>query len=174
MIPDQKLTEHFSLYELTVTSNLALQEKNRELSTEQVQKLVALAHHCENLRRICGDGPLRIHSGYRSPDLNGATKGASSTSQHPKCEAVDFDVPGKTIQQAFDAIYAAAKDGKIRFGQLIIERANRGYATVEWVHCSVPGTLDPAKIGQVMKMEAGEDGVPHYVMVDKLDFPADA
>lgn len=171
MTSDMKLTEHFSLYELTSTSNEALQAKNRELTGEQVQKLVALAHHCEAIRRICGDGPLKIHSGYRSDALNGATHGSSSTSQHPRCEAVDFDVPGQDLGETFRLIHEAARAGKFRFGQLILEQAARPYGTVTWVHCSVEGTLDPMKIGQVMKMVAGQDGKPHYELVEKMDFP---
>lgn len=171
MTPDMKLTEHFSLYELTATSNAELQAKNRELTTEQVQKLVALAHHCEAIRGLCGGLALRVHSGYRAPALNGATVGSSSTSQHPRCEAVDFDVAGQEIGETFRLLHEAARAGKFRFGQLIIEAAQRPYGAVAWVHCSVVGTLDRAKVGQVMQMKAGPDGKPHYELVEKLDFP---
>ena len=98
-----KLSFHFSLFELTFTSNESLQEKNRTLSDMQLMKLTDLANHCELIRGICG-GPVNIHSGYRSPDLNGATAGSSSTSQHPRCEAVDFDVEYQNVQDSFDKI----------------------------------------------------------------------
>lgn len=165
-----QLSEHFSLDELTVTSNDALQAANRVITDDQFVKLTALAAHCEILRAICGGRPLRIHSGYRSPALNGATTGSSSTSQHPRCEAVDFDVPGQTIEDSFNELLAAARAGKFKFGQLIIETAERSYGTVKWVHCSVIGTLDPSKVGQVMKMQSGPDGKPHYVLVDQIKF----
>ncbi|MDE2019154.1 MAG: DUF882 domain-containing protein [Patescibacteria group bacterium] len=169
MLPDQKLSEHFSLYELTATSNAALQAANRDLTPEQLGKLCALAALCEELRAICGNTPMRVHSGYRSPALNGNTAGSSSTSQHPRCEAVDFDIPGQTLQESFDLIRAAARAGKIKFGQLIIERAERSYGIAEWVHCSVIGTLDPLKVGMVMEMQM-VDGKPHYILVEKFNF----
>jgi len=163
-----RLSPHFSLEELTQTSNTALQAKNREITPGQMDKLRVLAEHCEAMRSICGDVPIHIHSGYRCPEVNGSTVGSSSTSQHPRCEAVDFDVPGQTVEDAFTALLTAARQGKLKFGQLILEIADRGYAVVKWVHCSAPGTLDPAKIGQVLKMQSGPDGKPHYVLVEQI------
>ena len=165
-----QLSEHFTLEELTATSNEALQAKNRELTDEQVEKLKILAAHAERIRELCGGRPVRVHSGYRSPDLNGATLGSSSTSQHPRCEALDLDVIGQPLPDTFNALLTAARAGKFKFGQLILERADRGLSVSEWVHCSVPGSLDPEKVGQVMKMEAGPDGKPHYVLIDRLNF----
>ena len=166
---DVKLSDHFSLFELTSTSEAKLQAANRLLSNNQMKKMKELAAHCEIIREICG-GPVVIHSGYRSILLNGVTKGSSSTSQHPKCEAVDFHVSGQTVEETFEKLLAAARQQKFKFGQLIIERADRGFATVQWVHCSVIGTLDPNKVGQVMKMVAGLDGAPHYISIDHLKF----
>lgn len=166
---DRKLSPHFSFFELTATSSPDLQAKNRELTPEQWIKLGELADHCEAIRGIVGQ-PVKIHSGYRCPDVNGATVGSSSTSQHPRCEAVDFDVPGQDVEETFGRLLVAARAGRLRFGQLIIERAQRSYGAVAWVHCSVIGTLDAAKVGQVMKMTAGPDGKPHYELVCKLDF----
>ena len=169
-----KLSDHFSLYELTVTSNAALQEANRDITDDQVVKLKALAAHGEAIRAICGGGPIIVHSGYRSPALNGATVGASGTSQHPRCEAIDFHVVGQDLATTFDLLLVAARAGKFRFGQLILESADRGYASVAWIHCSVIGTLDQAKVGQVLRMQAGLDGKQHYLLVAKLNLEAGA
>lgn len=169
MTPDMKLSEHFSLYELTHTDNEGYQAANRELTNEQLQKLGMLALHAEAIREICGV-PLRIHSGYRADRLNGATLGSSSTSQHPKCEAIDFDAKDQPLLDSFNKILDAAEAGKFKFGQLILERAQRPYGAVEWLHCSVPGLLPPEKVGQVMKMTAANDGKPHYELVKKLEF----
>lgn len=167
---DVALTAHFSLFELTVTSNASLQGLNHTLTDKQVDKLTVLANHAEVVREICG-APINIHSGYRNDALNGVTVGSSSTSQHPKCEALDLDVKGQTVEQTFNLLLAAARAGKFKFGQLIIEQAERSYGVAQWVHCSVIGTLDPDKVGQVMKMEAGPDGKPNYVLIDHLKFP---
>lgn len=174
---DQKLSDHFGLFELTITSNAALQDANRDLTDDQVAKLKALADHCEAMRALCGGTALRVHSGYRSPALNGATLGSSSTSQHPRCEAVDLDVPGQTIEDTFNTLLTAARAGNFKFGQLIIEEADRGYkdengqeVVARWVHCSVIGTLDTAKVGQVLKMQAGPNGKPVYTLIDQIKF----
>jgi len=172
--PDEPLTPHFSLYELTATSNAALQEANRTLDDDQVLKLGALASFLETLRGVV-NRPIRVHSGYRAAPLNAATLGSSSTSQHPRCEAADFDVPGQSVEDTFTALLAAARAGQFKFGQLILEYADRGYknddgseALVKWVHASLVGTLNPDHVGQVLKMQAGEDGVPHYFLVERI------
>ena len=166
---DSKLSEHFSLFELTVTTVPKMQEVNRLLSNNQMKKMKALADHCEIIREICG-GAMIVHSGYRGTLLNGVTQGSASTSQHPRCEAIDFHIVGISVEEAFSKILEAARAKKIKFGQLILERADRGYAVSTWVHCSVTGTLDPSKVGQVMKMVSGLDNVPHYISIDHISF----
>lgn len=166
---DLQLSEHFSLFELTQTNSLALQERNRILSNSQVAKLKVLAEHAEEIRRIVGK-PVRVHSGYRSPDLNSSISGSSLTSQHPRCEAIDFTVAGRSVEESFNLILAAARSKNFKFGQLILERAARSYGVVSWVHCSVVGTLAASKVGQVLKMEAGDDGKPHYILIDQIKF----
>lgn len=166
---DRLLSDHFGLFELTKTSNADLQSMNRSLSDMQVQKLTKLARHAEAIREICGAAVL-VHSGYRSAALNGATLGSSDTSQHTRCEALDFDVIGQSVDDSFTKLYNSAKAGRFQFGQLILEEANRGYVLSRWVHCSIIGSLDPAKVGQAMKMTAGPDGVPHYALVEQLKF----
>lgn len=161
---DIQLSEHFSLFELTTTSNLAFQQQNRLLSDNQVQKLKKLARHAEAIRSICS-GAVHIHSGYRSAALNGSTTGASSTSQHPRCEAIDFDIAGCDLEETFTKLRGAAAGGTFVFGQLIHETANRGYTVTEWIHSSVPGTLDRAKMGQVLVMKDGA-----YVLIDRVKF----
>ena len=170
--PDQQLTKNFRLYELTVTSNANLQEQNRILDDDQLRKLGLLAQFAEGIRHLCGDSQMRIHSGYRCDAVNGATPGSSSTSQHPRCEAIDFDIPGQDLETTFQTLIAAAKDGKFCFGQLIMEAAHRDYGVARWVHASVVGTLDPEKVGAVERAEAGADNVFVYQAVDKINFPA--
>jgi hypothetical protein len=174
----QQLTEHFQIDELTVTSNAALQAANRVLTDDQIAKLGVLAQHLETIRALCGNTPLNVHSAYRSDAVNGATRGASSTSQHPKCEAADFDVPGQTIDATFLTLLTAARAGTFRFGQLIIEEADRGYKNADgtesisrWVHCSVIGTLNPDHVGQVMKADWNEaEGKFDYTLIDRIKF----
>ena len=76
--------------------------------------------------------PIHVSSFYRSPTLNKAI-GGSSTSQHCKGEALDMD--GDTYgspsnKQVFEFI----RDN-LTFDQLIIEGITNG--KIAWVHCSV-------------------------------------
>lgn len=173
---NKQLTPHFSFFELTVTLNAALQAKNREIADGDEDKPLALAQFGEEARGHCA-GALRVHSGYRCKDLNGATKGSSDTSQHPRWEALDCDEPGVPVEETFRKLLEAARAGKFRFGQLILEEADRGYkgadgqeVIAKWVHVSMAGTLDPAKIGQVMTMKEGADGKLHYTLIEQLKF----
>lgn len=177
---DEQLSPHCSLFEITVTSNAALQVANRDLSGTVVDELRQTAEEVvEPVREICGGTPIRIHSGYRSPAVNGATQGASSTSQHPKGEAIDFDIPGQTVEDSFTAILTAARAGKFRFGQLILEAADRGYKSADgtesisrWVHCSRIGTLAPEHVGQVMKANWNAALKKFdYTLVERLTWP---
>ena len=164
---DQKLSDHFSLFEMTVTANGLLQEQNRILSDEQMQKLEKLSRHAEVIRSLC-KAPVHIHSGYRCGTLNGSTVGSSTTSQHPKCEAIDFDVAGQEVEDTFTTLLDAARKGELRFGQLILECAYRPYGVVKWIHCSVIGSLPAEKVGQVLKMNASADGKPVYTLIERI------
>src|SRR5262245_56488430 len=92
MIDDRKLSDHFTLYDLTKTSHAQFQDENRDLNPLQIMKLGQVADLLEHVMFVL-DTPLTITSGYRCPDLNKAV-GSSERSQHLLCEAADF-VPGK-------------------------------------------------------------------------------
>lgn len=168
---DAQLTANFRLFELTRAADPALQDLNRDLADDQMAKLLALAYHCENIRHLRGDRPMRVHSGYRTVAVNAATQGSSPTSQHPKCEAVDFDIPGEGPEDTFLALYGHAREGRLRFGQLIFEAAPRDYGVVQWIHCSLVGTLNPAHVGQVLRANWNkEEGKFDYELVAQLKF----
>jgi len=162
--PDHQLTKNFSLYELTVTTNTALQEKNRIMSGEDLEKLRSLAVGLEDVRAELGV-PIHVNSGRRIPELNGATAGSSKTSQHILCEAADLHPLGDLdLDHAFAILYLACKQKRLKFGQLIIEEANRDYGVARWIHFSVPGSLPKEKLGLVMKMVHGV-----YTVLEKID-----
>ncbi len=163
-----ELTTNCSLFELTVTGNQSKQEANRDLTDEQIDKLCDLAKYGETIREICGALPLRVHSAYRSPALNSATVGASNTSQHPLCEAIDFDVIGQDIETSFTLLRDAIRAGRLLLGQLIMEEAPRGTGVARWIHCSVPGSLPTEKRGLIMRMVVNPDGKRHTTLVDRI------
>lgn len=75
--------------------------------------------------------PFDISSWYRSPALNKAVGGAT-TSSHLSAMAVDFTIRGMTAQETFEAVLVALKDLRIPFDQLIVEHNTKTGA--RWVH----------------------------------------
>jgi len=152
MIPDEQLTPHFSLYELTATSHADLQKKNRVLHKDQIGKLVLVAELGELVRGILGV-PLKATSGYRCKELN-TREGSSSRSQHLLCEAMDFLPNGVDIGVAFRTLWKGVRAGDLKIGQLIIETANRSYGVASWIHISlgVPWRA-PERCNQILRME---------------------
>jgi zinc D-Ala-D-Ala carboxypeptidase len=123
-----KLSHHFTLAEMTVT-------------TTGIPNEPASVAIVENLRKVCANilepvhkkfgRAIVIHSGYRSPAVNKAVKG-SAASQHCKGEAADFHVSGVTVMEV--AQWLSASD--IDYDQLILENYVPGQASSGWVHCS--------------------------------------
>ena len=126
-----KLTENFSLKELTSSQTAERKGIDNTPSTE----------HQENLKRLCESILQRVRdhfgrvvsvsSGYRSPELCTAI-GSKTTSQHAKGEAADFEIFGISNKELADWIHY-----NTQYDQLILEywkgedEPNSG-----WVHCS--------------------------------------
>lgn len=157
MIEDQKLTEHFTLFQLTHTDHAIYKEMNRQIDDLQICKLQEVARLLENAWTIL-ETPLVVSSGYRCPALNQAV-GSTLRSQHLLCEAVDSVPKGLTVEEAFRKLRQAAKDRKILFGQMIYEKASRGYSgdIMEWIHLSLPAPYrPPERCGQILAMNDGQ------------------
>lgn len=168
---DVDLSPHFGLFEFTKTNNAALQAKNRILTDANLVKARVLAALMEQVRTIIG-GAVDTHSAYRSPDLNSATKGAAKKSQHMLFEACDWSPAGpdtvESIEAAFQKVLAAAKRGEIKFGQLIVEQAQRGYSKSIWIHISLGAPYrDPARCGEVLRM-VEKDGEQVYTLIERI------
>ena len=126
-----KLTENFSLNELTKSQTAERKGIDNTPSTE----------HQENLKSLCEMilQPIRDHfgqvvsvsSGYRSPELCVAI-GSSTQSQHARGESADFEIFGVSNKELADYI-----NENLDYDQLILEywkgedEPNSG-----WVHCS--------------------------------------
>jgi uncharacterized protein YcbK (DUF882 family) len=115
-----KLTQHFSLPELTRTDT----GLDNTPSNAIVDNLYKLAMTLEGVRSACYSMPVRISSGYRSAALN-STVGGSATSDHVNGLAADFTVDGLDLVDIMNAII----DAGIKFDQLILEPS--------WVHIGV-------------------------------------
>ena len=130
-----KLSEHFSLRELTKTHTGIENVPNEE----QVKNLKRLCGWLEKLRKRWndlygeGDDPIIINSGFRSPEVNKAVGGVP-TSNHTTGCAVDIRCIG--IEQAlrYAAILLDISDlNKEDFDELLIEQK----VHVIWIHFAV-------------------------------------
>lgn len=163
MIEDQKLSEKFTLYQLTRTDHAEYLEENRKVTEKQIEKLKKLAGLLD-LIWVIVDYPLIIHSGYRCKDLNIAV-GSASTSQHRLCEAADFSIKGIDAAWAFKLVRKGLRENRITFGQVLYEKDNRGFKVNEWIHLSVSGDREPERCNQVLIMN---DGI--YKFVERMEY----
>lgn len=129
-----RLSAHFTLQEL-VASVTALREgiDNTPRAPDILHHLYRLAQALEQVRALCGNQPLYVHSGYRCEALNTKVGGAPF-SAHLSGRAADFDPPpGLTHDDVQRRIAASAID----FDECYEERAGDG---AHWLHLSIPRT----------------------------------
>ena len=119
-----QLTKNFSLIELT-SSETAVRKGIDNTPTQLV--VTNLKELCENVMQPLRDWygkPINITSGYRSPKLNKAI-GGSSTSDHCYGCAIDFTLPKEDYKMVFDWIRTNCE-----FDQAIDE------FNFQWIHVS--------------------------------------
>lgn len=121
-----KLSPHFSLQELTKSQTAVRWGIDNTPDEGAINNLRRLCVLLEEVREICGNKPLVISSGYRSPEVNRRV-GGSITSQHMTGCAADFTVLGLDLDDVIEAIM----DAGIEYDQLIKEFDS-------WIHISVP------------------------------------
>ena len=123
------LSEHFELSEFTLSQTASRLRIDNNPPSHVLAKLGTTAQGLELVRTLLGNKPINISSGYRSPHLNAAVKGAKD-SQHQFGEAVDFTCPAfGTPAQIVAAIVAS----DIRYDQVIQEFSSGNGG---WVHIS--------------------------------------
>lgn len=83
-----KLTEHFTLDEMTQSQEALRKGLDNTPSQAVIENLKMTAYHMEKVRELLGK-PIFISSGYRSPAVNVAV-GGSLKSHHCQGYAVDF------------------------------------------------------------------------------------
>ena len=124
-----KLSEHFSLRELTKT-NTGIDNVPNE---EQVNNLKRVCQWLERLRSKRNE-PIIINSGYRSPQVNKAVGGAPNSNHLTGC-AVDIHVSGMEQLIRYAAILLDISDERQEdFDELLLERSPRGSY---WLHFAV-------------------------------------
>ena len=124
-----KLSPHFTLAEVTASTTAARLKLDNTAPPELMPRLVLLAEMLERIRSTLGV-PITVTSGYRSPRVNRAVGGVTS-SDHTQGHAADFVAPG--YGSASDvATLLAPLVSTLGIGQLILE----GIKGKQWVHVS--------------------------------------
>lgn len=148
---DEYLSKHFKLSEMTKSSTAS----RRGISNNPTKA------HKENMKRLCEEvlEPIREHygvpivitSGYRSKTLNRAV-GGSTTSDHSKGMAADFEVKGHSN-------YDVAKwiEKNLNYKQLILEFYTSGQPNSGWIHVSYSGS--PHKNQELTAVKRGRKTV---------------
>ena len=125
-----KLTNNFSLAEMTKSQTATRKGIDNKPSTEHIENLIHLAETVLQPVREHFGKPVAISSGYRSPALCEAI-GSSSKSQHAKGEAADFE-----IRDVDNKELATWISKNCEFDQLILEFYDGVDPNSGWVHCS--------------------------------------
>lgn len=121
-----KLSRNFTLDELTRSNTAEKYGIDNSVTHEQIEKLEFLVHL--TIQPVRDEfGSTVVSSGYRSPELN-RKLGGSTTSQHVKCEAVDFYVSGVDTKEI-----AHWCRHNLEFDQLILEHYD---SPRPWIHIS--------------------------------------
>ena len=125
-----QLSENFSLNELTKSQTATRKNIDNKPTSEKVDNLKSLSINILQKIRDHYKKPVRVTSGYRSPELCKAI-GSSVKSQHAKGEAADFEITGV---DNFDLAIWISKN--LEFDQLISEFYKDQHPDSGWVHCS--------------------------------------
>lgn len=126
-----KLTEHFTLEELTVSPTA---KKLGIPNTPTAAHIENMKYCCEKILepvRAHFGKPVQINSSYRAPAVNKAV-GGSATSQHVNGQAIDFEIPGVDNKTVADWVA-----DNLEFDQVILEFYTAGDKNSGWVHASI-------------------------------------
>lgn len=124
-----KLTPHFTLAEITASAKARQIGVDNTPPPELLPRLVLLAELLERIRTRLAV-PVTVTSGYRSPLVNRAVGGVTS-SDHTQGHAADFLAPGFGTASDVAATLAPLVS-VLGIGQIILE----GIKGKQWVHVS--------------------------------------
>jgi len=125
-----KLSEHFTLSELTKSSTAARHGIDNTPNAAQIENLKLVAENILEPVRANFHRPIYPSSGFRSLPLNRRI-GSKDTSQHTKGEAVDFEIAGVDNLVLHNWIKK-----NLDFDQNILEFYKDGDPQSGWCHVS--------------------------------------
>lgn len=124
------LSKSFTLEEFVKSQEAIRLGIDNTPDEEQIFNLQLLCNNVIQPIRDYFNKPVVISSGYRSPELCKAI-GSSSTSQHTKGQAADFEIFGIHNKEVSDFIV-----NSLDWDQCILEFWNENEPNSGWVHCS--------------------------------------
>ena len=125
-----KLTENFSLAEMTKSDTALRLDMDNTPGPEEIENMTRLCECVlQPVRNHFGKG-VKVNSGFRHPNVN-AKVGGSKTSDHCKGMAADIEIPG--IANADLAKWIV---DNLEFRQVILEFYTPGVPDSGWVHVS--------------------------------------
>lgn len=124
-----KLSHNFTLAEFTSSPAAIRLSIDNSMIPEHIENAKALMEHVWQPVRDCF-GVVTVNSGYRSPMLNKAV-GGSTTSQHCTGEAMDGEVFGIANKALAQWIVFNCE-----FDQVILEFPSETDPSAGWVHAS--------------------------------------
>ena len=150
------ISKHIS-YKEGVHSITAIRKGiDNETNEEQLANMKLVANNVFEPLRVFINGPIKVNSFFRSPDLNKAI-GGSTKSQHCKGQAIDID---DTYGKATNAeMYWWIKEN-LDFDQMIWEFGNND--NPDWVHVSY---VSPDKNRNRCLKAYREDGKTKYMVI---------
>ena len=129
---------------------------DNEPNEEQLANMKLVAEKVFEPLRMFINGPIKVNSFFRSPDLNKAI-GGSTKSQHCKGQAIDIDDTYGKIKNS--DIYWWIKDN-LDFDQMIWEFGNND--NPDWVHVSY---VSPDKNRNRCLKAYRDDGKTKYMVI---------
>ena len=130
-----KITEHFTLEELTHTDHRTLDNSPNDT---EIANLTRLAEFLEDVKTLLGGKPIMVNSAFRSKLVNDAV-GSKDTSQHRLGCAADIRVPGMTPDEIVKIVIAS----DLGYDQIIREFDR-------WTHISIPNSTHNAPRKQAL------------------------
>jgi len=124
-----KLTEHFTLEEMTVSDIAARKGLDNTPNATEISNLMRTALLLEQVRALVKK-PITVNSAFRSKPVNDAV-GSKDTSQHRIGCAADIKVAGMSPKE----VVQACIDANVPYDQIIEEFGS-------WTHISVPDSAN--------------------------------
>jgi hypothetical protein len=129
-------SQYFTFEDLTKSERHPDLVPQNRIDAEQFKDSGArLSMLLEKIRHLLGDKPIIVNSGFRNEALNEAVGSTAKSSSHLRFEAADVVHSVLSIEEAFDALMKAKKDGELPNLRKVLQEGT-------WLHIEVGADED--------------------------------